>query len=146
MLAREYRAVPCRKVQIVDFAQSRQTGDVVMAQAPSEHIEASRPWTHLQFLAAIVASATGDAIVGKTVDGVITSWNPGAERIFGYTEQEIIGKPTTVLCPPDLASEFAASLGRARSGEIGTQGETIRQRKDGTTFPASVAVSPIWSE
>jgi PAS domain S-box-containing protein len=117
-----------------------------MVQAPSEQIEASRPWTHLQFLAAIVASATGDAIVGKTVDGVITSWNPGAERIFGYTEQEVIGQPTTVLCPPDLASEFAAALGRVRRGESVTPDETVRQRKDGTIFPASVAISPIWSE
>jgi PAS domain S-box-containing protein len=117
-----------------------------VVRAPSEHIEASRPWTQLQFLAAIVASATEDAIVGKTVDGVITSWNAGAERIFGYTEQEIIGKPTTVLCPPDLASEFAAILGKVRQGESIAQGETMRLRKDGTIFPASVSVSPIWSE
>jgi PAS domain S-box-containing protein len=117
-----------------------------VVRAPSEHIEASRPWTQLQFLAAIVASATEDAIVGKTVDGVITSWNAGAKRIFGYTEQEIIGQPTTVLCPPDLASEFAAILGKVRQGESIAQGETMRLRKDGTIFPASVSVSPIWSE
>jgi PAS domain S-box-containing protein len=117
-----------------------------VVRAPSEYIEASRPWTQLQFLAAIVASATEDAIVGKTVDGVITSWNAGAERIFGYTEQEIIGQPTTVLCPPDLASEFAAILGKVRKGESIAQGETMRLRKDGTIFPASVSVSPIWSE
>jgi PAS domain S-box-containing protein len=117
-----------------------------VVRAPSEHIEASQPWTHPQFLAAIVASATEDAIVGKTIDGVITSWNAGAERIFGYTEQEIIGQPTTVLCPPDLASEFAAILGRVRQGESVAQGETKRLRKDGTSFSASVSVSPIWSE
>jgi len=117
-----------------------------MVRAPSEHSEASRPGTHLQFLAAIVVSASEDAIVGKTIDGLITSWNPGAERIFGYTEQEIIGQPTTVLCPPDLALEFTEILGRIRQGESVTQDETMRQHKDGTTFPASVTVSPIRSE
>jgi PAS domain S-box-containing protein len=142
----EYRAVPCAKVTDRIFRAIQTNGGIVVARAPSEHIEASRPWTRLQFLAAIVASATEDAIVGKTVDGVITSWNAGAERIFGYTEQEIIGQPTTVLCPPDLISEFAAILGRARQGESVAQGETMRQRKDGTIFPASVSVSPIWSE
>ena len=117
-----------------------------MAHAPAKHIEASLPLTHLQFLAAIVVSASEDAIVGKTVDGLITSWNPAAERIFGYTEQEIIGQPTTVLCPPDLASEFTGILGRIGRGESVPQGETMRRRKDGTTFPASVTVSPIRSE
>ena len=102
--------------------------------------------THLQFLAAIVVSASEDAIVGKTLDGVITSWNPAAERIFGYTEQEIIGQKQTVLCPPDLASEFTGIVGRISRGESVPQGETIRRRKDGTTFPASVSVSLIRSE
>jgi PAS domain S-box-containing protein len=117
-----------------------------VVRAPSKHIEAGRPLTHLQFLAAIVVSASEDAIVGKTLDGVITSWNPAAERIFGYTEQEIIGQPTTVLCPPDLAGEFTGIVGRISRGESVPQGETIRRRKDGTTFPASVSVSPIRSE
>lgn len=102
--------------------------------------------THLQFLAAIVVSASEDAIVGKTLDGVITSWNPAAERIFGYTEQEIIGQKQTVLCPPDLASEFTGIVGRISRGESVPQGETMRRRKDGTTFPASVSVSLIRSE
>jgi PAS domain S-box-containing protein len=102
--------------------------------------------THLQFLAAIVVSASEDAIVGKTADGVITSWNPAAERIFGYTEQEIIGQSQAILCPPDLASEFTGIVGRISRGESVPQGETIRRRKDGTTFPASVSVSLIRSE
>ena len=102
--------------------------------------------THLQFLAAIVVSASEDAIVGKTVDGVITSWNPAAERIFGYTEQEVIGRPQNILCPPDLAGEFAEIVGRISRGESVPQGDTVRRRKDGTTFPASVSVSLIRSE
>jgi PAS domain S-box-containing protein len=136
----------CRNVTDRRFSEIQKNGGIVVVRAPSEHIEAGRPWTQLQFLAAIVASATEDAIVGKTVDGVITSWNAGAKRIFGYTEQEIIGQPTTVLCPPDLVSEFAAILGKVRQGESIAQGETMRLRKDGTIFPASVSVSPIWSE
>ena len=117
-----------------------------MVRAPSEHIEAGRPLTHLQFLAAIVVSASEDAIVGKTVDGVITSWNPAAERIFGYTEQEVIGRPQSFMCPPELAGEFAEIVGRISRGESVPQGDTVRRRKDGTTFPASVSVSLIRSE
>jgi PAS domain S-box-containing protein len=117
-----------------------------VVRALSEHIEAGRPWTQLQFLAAIVVSASEDAIVGKSLDGMITSWNPAAERIFGYTEQEVIGQPQTILCPPDLASEFTGIVSRISRGESVPQGETMRRRKDGTTFPASVSVSLIRSE
>lgn len=142
----EYRAVPCGNVTDRRFSEIQTNGGIVVGRAPSKHIEAGQPLTHLQFLAAIVVSASEDAIVGETVDGVITSWNPAAERIFGYTEQEIIGQPATVLCPPDLASEFTGIVGRISRGESVPQGETIRRRKDGTTFPASVSVSLIRSE
>jgi PAS domain S-box-containing protein len=128
------------------MSEIQTNGGIVVARAPSKHIEAARPLTHLQFLAAIVVSASEDAIVGKTVDGVITSWNPAAERIFGYTEQEIIGQKQTVLSPPELASEFTGIVARISRGESVRQGETMRRRKDGTTFPASVSVSLIRSE
>lgn len=93
-------------------------------------------------LAAIVSSSD-DAIVGKTVEGVITCFNPGAERIYGYTAAEVVGRPITVLCPPDRVGEIKEILDTIGRGERVVHRETIRQRKDGSTFPVSVTISPI---
>jgi PAS domain S-box-containing protein len=95
-----------------------------------------------QRLAAIVESST-DAIVAKTLDGRITSWNPGAERVFGYTEAEIVGRPITVLFPPDRLAEEADFLARIARGERVEHYETIRVRKDGRLIHVSVSLSPI---
>jgi PAS domain S-box-containing protein len=84
--------------------------------------------------------------VGKTVGGVITSWNPAAERMYWYPAEEIIGQPMTVVCPPDRVGEIEEILAKVGRGESVTHFETVRQRKDGTTFPASVTVSPIHDE
>src|SRR6202044_2053330 len=83
---------------------------------------------------------------GKTTDGVITTWNPAAEHMYGYTAAEIIGQPITVLCPPDRAAEIQEILSKIRSGERVPYRETLRQRKDGTVFPVSLAVSPVWDD
>jgi PAS domain S-box-containing protein len=93
-------------------------------------------------LAAIVNSSE-DAIIGKTLDGVITTWNPAAERIYGYAAEEIIGQPITVLCPPGRDAEVTEILRRIGNDERVSYHETVRQRKDGTVFPVSVAISPI---
>lgn len=93
-------------------------------------------------LAAIVESSD-DAIVSKNLNGIITSWNRGAERIFGYTTQEAIGQPVTILMPPDRANEESDILMRIRRGEKIDHYETIRRRKDGTLLNISLAVSPI---
>jgi two-component system, chemotaxis family, CheB/CheR fusion protein len=93
-------------------------------------------------LAAIVASSD-DAIVSKDLDGVITSWNRGAERLFGYSAQEAIGQPITLLIPPDRLDEERGIVERIRRGEGVDHFETIRRRRDGTLFDASVTVSPI---
>jgi len=87
-------------------------------------------------LAAIV-ECSDDAIVGKDLNGVIESWNLGAERLFGYTEQEAIGQPVTLLFPPDRVSEEPAILERIRHGEHIEHYESVRRRKDGNcwTFP-----------
>src|ERR1044071_7802790 len=94
------------------------------------------------WLAAIVESAD-DAIISKTLEGVITSWNKGAERIFGYTADEIIGKPVTILFPPEHIDEEPAILARIRSGQRVEQYETVRLHKDGTPVDISLTVSPI---
>src|SRR5687767_1187986 len=96
------------------------------------------------WLSAIIESAN-DAIVSKTLQGIITSWNKGAERIFGYTAPEIIGKPVTVLIPADHIDEEVGILARIRRGERVEHYETVRQRKDGSLVEVSLTISPIKS-
>jgi PAS domain S-box-containing protein len=120
-------------------------GGIVVAHSPLEGIDVGQAWTQSQLFAAIVSSSD-DAIVGETVGGVITSWNPAAERMYGYPADEIIGQPMTVVCPPDRTGEIQEILGRVGRGEDVRHFETVRQHKDGTTFPVSVTVSPIRDE
>ena len=94
------------------------------------------------WLAALIESAE-DAIISKTLDGIITSWNKGAERIFGYTADEVIGKPVTILIPEGHLDEEPAILARLRAGERIEHYETVRIRKDGTPLDISLTVSPI---
>ena len=94
------------------------------------------------WLAALIESAD-DAIISKTLEGIITSWNKGAERIFGYTADEVIGKPVTILIPPDHEDEEPVILARLRSGERIEHYETVRVRKDGQFIDISLTVSPI---
>jgi PAS domain S-box-containing protein len=93
-------------------------------------------------LAAIVASSD-DAIISKTLDGVIVTWNEGARRIFGYEPEEVIGRPITILIPPDRQDEEPHILGRLRKGERVDHFETVRLRKDGTPLDISLTVSPV---
>ena len=95
-----------------------------------------------EMLAAIVATSD-DAIVSKNLDGVITTWNGGAERIFGYKAEEAIGKNITIIIPFDRRSEETEILRRVRSGERVDHFETVRMRKDGTTLDVSVTISPL---
>ena len=94
------------------------------------------------WLAAVIESAD-DAIISKTLEGIITSWNKGAERIFGYTAEEVIGKPVVILMPPDHKDEEPAILARLRKGERIEHYETVRVRKDGQLINISLTVSPI---
>jgi PAS domain S-box-containing protein len=96
----------------------------------------------LRWLASIVEH-TDDAIVSKNLDGIITSWNRGAERIFGYTAEEAIGQPITIVIPLDRQSEERDILTRIRRGERIDHFETIRQRKDGSLIVVSLTVSPV---
>lgn len=93
-------------------------------------------------LASIVESSQ-DAIISKDLDGVIQSWNQGAERIFGYTADEIIGKPVTTLFPDELVSEEAGIIDRIRRGERIEHYETVRKHKDGTPIDISLTISPV---
>lgn len=93
-------------------------------------------------LAAIVDSSD-DAIVGKTLDGVITSWNRAAERLFGYSAAEAVGRHISLIIPDDRRAEENEVLARLRRGEKVDHFETLRQTKDGRQFPVSLTVSPI---
>ncbi len=93
-------------------------------------------------LAAIVDSSD-DAIIGKTLDGTITSWNKGAESLYGYRSDEVIGQPVSILLPPELFDDFPDILTRINRGELVSHVETKRLRKDGTIVDVSLNVSPI---
>jgi PAS domain S-box-containing protein len=93
-------------------------------------------------LAAIVESSD-DAIVSKTLEGVIVSWNKAAERLFGYSEQEAVGRPITMLIPPDRLHEEKMILSRLANGEHVDHFETIRIRKDGRPVEVSISVAPV---
>jgi PAS domain S-box-containing protein len=95
-----------------------------------------------QRMAAIVESSD-DAIISKNLDGVILSWNQGAQRLFGYTAAEAIGQPVTMLIPPDRQDEEPGILDRIRRGERIDHYETVRRRKDGGLIDISLTVSPI---
>lgn len=97
-----------------------------------------------QRLAAIVESSD-DAILAKDMNGVIITWNKGAERLFGYTPEEVVGQPILMLIPPDRLDEEPKILSRIRSGERIDHYETIRRRKDGSLVDVSLSVSPIRS-
>ena len=93
-------------------------------------------------LAAIVQSSD-DAILSKTLDGIITSWNKGAERLYGYTEAEVVGKHVSLLSPPELPNDIPMIMSKLRSGDQVQHHETTRMRKDGTRMEISVSVSPV---
>jgi PAS domain S-box-containing protein len=90
-----------------------------------------------------IVNSTDDAIIGKTLDGIITSWNSGAEKIFGYTAAEMLGQTVLKLIPPERQTEETDILARIARGERLTQFETIRVRKDGSRVDVSLTISPI---
>ncbi len=93
-------------------------------------------------LAAIVESSA-DAIISKDLDGRIQTWNRAAERLFGYSAEEVIGKPVSILAPPERTNEMPEILARVTRGERVEHYETVRQRKDGSTLHVALTVSPI---
>jgi PAS domain S-box-containing protein len=93
-------------------------------------------------LAAIVDSSD-DAIIGQTLEGLITSWNRGAERLYGYTTAEVLGQPLSLLVPPDLPDDLPHLLSRLQRGEAISHYETQRLHKDGTRRDVSLTISPI---
>jgi PAS domain S-box-containing protein len=122
------------------------TGDFVgavnMLIDLSEHHRTERISRHL----ASIVESSEDAIVSKDLNGVIMSWNLGAEKLFGYLAPEVIGKPITILIPADRQDEETRILQRIRRGERIEHFETVRQRKDGSLVTVSLTVSPVTDE
>ena len=108
----------------------------------NQHTNLQSPELAPYWLSALIESAD-DAIISKTLEGIITSWNAGAERIFGYTADEVIGKPITILIPKDHEDEEPAILARLRAGQRIEHYETVRRRRDGRLIDISLTVSPI---
>ena len=94
------------------------------------------------YLASIVKSCN-DAIIGKTLDGTVVSWNTGAERLYGYSATEMIGQSISLLCPHYRPEELIELMERIKLGEQVEQLDTVRLRKDGTPVEVSVVISPI---
>lgn len=117
----------------------RQVGAVLVFRDVSERKRAEEDRARL---AAIVESSD-DAIIGKTLDGIIRSWNFGAERVFGHTAAEAIGQPITLIIPPDRFAEEKEILARIRLGERIEHFETVRMTKEGRLINISLTVSPI---
>jgi PAS domain S-box-containing protein len=147
-----YDTVRCRKDgSLVDISETvspviDERGRVIGASKIARDItERKRAEEGLRRLAAIVESSD-DAIISKNLDGIIQTWNIGAERIFGYTGEEAIGQPVTLLIPPDHADEEPEILRRIRMGARVEHYETLRRRKDGSLVDISLTVSPITDE
>jgi two-component system CheB/CheR fusion protein len=120
-------------------ASGKLVGAVNMLIDLTDRVRANQIRLHL----ASIVESSDDAIISKDFDGIITSWNKGAQQIFGYTPDEVIGKPVTVLMPPDRFDEEMDILGRIRRGERIDHYETIRRRKDGKLLDISLTVSPM---
>jgi len=118
-------------------------GTVVGASAIARDITSQKQAFDAARRIAAIIENSHDAIIGKTLDGIITSWNPAAERMFGYSSNEILGKPIGLLSPEDRPHEMPAILAKIRAGQAVERLETTRLRKDGTAIPVSLTVSPI---
>ena len=117
---------------------------VTLARQLGLAVERKRAERAAQHFVAIVESSH-DAIISKDLNGIITSWNEGAERLFGYTADEAIGNPITMLIPPDRLDEEPGILARIRRGERVDHFETIRRRKDGSIEMALIKGSRVSS-
>jgi PAS domain S-box-containing protein len=117
-------------------------GSTVHLSITRDITERTRTERAAQLLSSLVDSSD-DAIISKDLSGTITSWNKGAERLFGYTATEAVGQPVTMLIPADRLEEEPEILARLRRGEHVDHFETVRRRKDGTLLDISLTISPV---
>jgi PAS domain S-box-containing protein len=128
-----------RELQPLDVL-ARQAADLIERNEAERALRESRE--QFRWLASIVESSD-DAIIGTNLDAITTSWNKGAERLFGYLAEETIGNPVAILIPPERKHEEYAIVSRIRRGDRIDHFETVRRRKDGSLIDISLTVSPI---
>ncbi|MGA8622808.1 MAG: PAS domain S-box protein [Candidatus Sulfotelmatobacter sp.] len=118
-------------------------GHIIGASKVARDITDRKQGEQSRNLLAAIVDSSDDAIVSKSLDGIITSWNTSAERIFGYTAEEAVGQHITLIIPPERHAEESDILDRLRRGERIEHFHTIRRRKDGTLLDASLTISPV---
>jgi PAS domain S-box-containing protein len=119
------------------------SGKIVGASKIARDISESKRTTTADLLLAAIVNSSDDAIISKRLDGTITSWNAGAQRLFGYTPEEIVGQSIFRLIPADRRDEEPRIIKRLRNGERVEHFETIRIKKNGESFPISLTISPV---
>jgi PAS domain S-box-containing protein len=132
-----------RKIAVEFVSNVYEVGDKKVIQCDIRDITKRKEAEVTANLLAAIVQSSDDAIVGKNLDGIVTSWNAGAEKIFGYTAQEMAGQPVMKLIPLDRQHEEEEILSKIRRGESIHHFDTIRQRKDGGKLEVSVTISPI---
>lgn len=136
--------MPRRTTSLPGAAKSRRTSLPVGAKNGGQPVARAKPaWPELRSQLAAIVEHSNDAIFSRTFDGTIMTWNAAAERIFGYAAEEIIGKTSWVLVPPDGQDEFRKLVARLRRGQVVEHFETERVRKDGGRIHVSLTLSPI---
>ena len=139
-LRRDGTTVPVEtSAALIRDAAGQPRGTVAVIRDITERKRAEQ--TLAQFSA--IVNSSQDAIIGGTLDGVITSWNPSAERLYGYTAAEAMGKSISLVAPADRSSEFLSLLAKIKQGEGISGLDTVRRRKNGTLLDVSVTLSPI---
>src|SRR5579864_6379020 len=123
----------------------RLSGGLESRPAKQSHLRsvAGHPELETAALLASIVESSNDAIITKDLNGIITSWNQGAEHIFGYKPGEAVGQPITILIPPEHIQEEAYILTRIRAGERVEHFETVRRGKDGSDVDISLTISPV---
>jgi PAS domain S-box-containing protein len=121
----------------------REEGRFLHTRCVTLDITGKKEAAELQERLAAIVESSDDAIISKDLNGIIRSWNSGAQRLFGYTAEEVLGKPITIVIPPDRLGEEPEILSRLERGERVDHFETIRRHKEGTLLDISLTISPV---
>jgi PAS domain S-box-containing protein len=126
----------------VEIAEHRHTEEILRKSEAQSRMNRERAEQAISKFAAIVESSD-DAILGLTLDGIITSWNFGAEKLYGYTREEAIGESISLLAPPDRSDEALGLIKQIMDGEGIERFETVRKKKNGDLINVSITISPV---
>lgn len=141
--ARRRDGTPIRVSVNAHAVRYSEAGEFLALEGTVEDVTGRRRGEEIGRRLAAIVQSSEDAIIGKTLDGVITDWNRAAQRIYGYTAEEVLGRHISILAPPDLSDDITGILRKLRWGESVSQHETVRVGKDGRMLDISLSVSPI---